>query len=77
MLLIRRALRIMNDFIHALRMREVVFGREMEWVCGMRDGEVSPGDERGRHLLSVDELRDGGGDNGRRLRERRWGKESL
>jgi hypothetical protein len=53
MLLIRRALRIMNDFVHALRVREVVFGREVEcvWVGGRCDGEVGPGDEGGCHLV--------------------------
>jgi hypothetical protein len=51
MLLIRRALRIMDDFVHALRVRELVFGREMEWVGGLRDGEFGPGGEGGRHLL--------------------------
>jgi hypothetical protein len=71
----------MDDFVHALRVRELVFGGEMEgvWVGGGCDGEVGPGHEGRRHLvlsIAVDiwwRCRWKGG----RKREERWERESI
>jgi hypothetical protein len=83
MLLIRRVLRIMDHFVHALRVREVVFGGEVEWVCGLRDGEVSPGGQGRRHLVFLSRSGDAmlwvlsGGGSEERMGGQRWGEERI
>ena len=85
MLLIRCALRIMYDFVHTFRMRELIFGWEMErvWVCGLRDWEVGPGGEGVRHCVLSSLVDCWGGLAQAKVEKRegrrgqRWGKERI